>query len=154
MANKVKEIEDDITGGEKAVTGLIDIGNQAGDLADKFSKLKLTTEGIEGKRRRLKININNKSTSEKLRLEAAWFGSGRFWNQISGFIEPGNEAEFYVCNRDYCLTGVSGGVGLKVYTENGGPIGWLICVFSNPSLGKTFRAIKRQSVRKSKSGKL
>ncbi len=134
MADLVKKIEDDIDGAEKNADGLLKIGNNAIDFGQKISKL--STGGIEGKRRRLKINIKNDSTSEKLRLEESWFGSGRFWNQIRGFIEPGKGEVFSVCNKDYCLTGVSGGVGFKVYANNGEPVGWLICVFSHPSLGK------------------
>ena len=102
-----------------------------------------TPSEVHEKTRYLQITLVNMSSNQRIEVEDEWFDIGRFWSpQPLGSIPPGSSTTFFVCNGDFTMfTGVSGGIGLRVYdndfgtpftTENND---WWICTFSSPYIG-------------------
>ena len=69
----------------------------------------------------LLVTIVNLSDSHRLKLESSWFQSGRIWSpQPFDSILPLSSITVFACSNDSAIaTGVSGGIGLRVY-QNGG----------------------------------
>ena len=95
---------------------------------------------VSEKTRYLQITLMNMSSNQRVEVRDSWFDCGRFWPpQPFGSIPPGSSKTFFVCNKDFALfTGVSGGIGLRVY-DNDSAIpftndgkDWWICTFSSP----------------------
>ena len=102
-----------------------------------------TPSEVSGKTRYLQITLINMSTNQRIEVKDDWFDVGRFWPpQPFGSIPPGSSKTFFVCNSDGTMfTGVSGGIGLRVYdNDSGAPFttennDWWICTFSSPYMG-------------------
>ena len=114
-------------------------------LINKFHSWFGGVGNVREKARYLEITLVNMSTkNQRVVMEDNWFDSGRFWSAPFGSIPPGSAKTFFVCDKDGSLfTGVSGGIGLRVYKGDSknvfedGNGSWWICTFSNPYSGSS-----------------
>ena len=101
-----------------------------------FNSISGSSEGIWNKACPLEITIVNLSRALRLQMDKEWFSKGRLWSHPAETIQPGCSLTFYACNRDFSMSGVSGGISFNVAQPDGKVYkSQFISTFSNPYFG-------------------